>query len=373
MVLGLGSGAFAAGIFHLMTHAFFKALLFLGAGSVIHALADEQDLRRMGGLRRYLPITTTTFLVAWLAIIGFPGFSGFFSKDLILSRTFERGAENPWYFVLYGVGLLTVALTAFYMSRLVFLAFFGDYRGAVAGAGATVGAAAMAAEHEPVAAAGHAAIDHGTGADTHGSPAAHGAQGGRPHESPWVMTIPLIVLAIFSLIAGWVGIPPTILSLIGAGGGELSWFEQFLEPSLTTHAAVAAPGAALEPWVELALTGASVAMALIGVGIAALMYLAHLPDPAALTDALRTPYTWLRDKWYVDELYQALIAHPGARLASFLAAFDLGVVDGAVNGVARLARGTGSVLRRTQTGYVRSYAVTMLIGAFAVLAYWAFR
>jgi len=359
MVLGLGSGAFAAGIFHLMTHAFFKALLFLGAGSVIHALSDEQDLRRMGGLRRYLPVTTITFLVAWLAIIGFPGFAGFFSKDLILSRTFERGMEDPWFLVLYGIGLVTVALTAFYMSRLVFLAFFGDYRGA--SAGETVGTAALAAEHEPVAAA-----DHG-GQGTHGA---------RPHEAPWVMTVPLIVLAFFSIVAGWIGVPPLISGFITGAEGHLSWFEQFLEPSLAVHAANAAAaehGAALDPMIELGLTGASVAMAALGVAVAALMYLARVPDPAALTDALRTPYNWLRNKWYVDELYQAIIAHPGARLASFLAAFDLGVVDGAVNGVARLARGTGSLLRQTQNGYVRTYAVTMLIGAFAVLAYWAFR
>ncbi len=152
MFLALGSGAFAAGIFHLMTHAFFKALLFLGAGSVIHALNDEQDLRRMGGLWRYLPVTGLTFIIGWLAIIGLPPFAGFFSKDLILAKTFERGLEEPWYFVLYGIGLLTVALTAFYMSRLVFLAFFGQYRGAMTAPGITPTQAAMAPEHEPAAA-----------------------------------------------------------------------------------------------------------------------------------------------------------------------------------------------------------------------------
>jgi NADH-quinone oxidoreductase subunit L len=190
------------------------------------------------------------------------------------------------------------------------------------------------------------------------------------------MTLPLIVLAVFSLAAGWVGIPAALSGFVTGVEGHLSWFEQFLEPSLAQHAANAAAtetGAALDATTELMLTGASVAMALAGVAIAALLYLAKLPNPETLAETFSTLYNWLRNKWYVDELYEAIIAHPGARLASFLAACDLGVVDGAVNGVARLARGTGSVLRRTQTGYVRSYAVTMLIGAFAVLAYWAFR
>jgi NADH-quinone oxidoreductase subunit L len=370
MVLALGAGAFAAGIFQLMTHAFFKALLFLGAGSVIHGLSDEQDLRRMGGLWRYLPITFVTFVIGWLAIIGIPPFAGFFSKDLILTRTFERGLEDPWYLVLYALGLITVALTAFYMSRLVFLAFFGEYRGATAGAGETAATAAAAAEHEPVAAA-DTATDH-----TAGGADAHGGHGRRPHESPWIMTIPLIVLAFFSIVSGWVGIPTFLSDLLGMGQSQLTAFEQFLEPSLANHAANAAAtetGVALDATTDLLLTAASLAMAIVGVGIAALLYLAKLPDPAVLAETFRTPYRWLLNKWYVDELYQALIAHPGARLASFLAAFDLGVIDGTVNGVARFARGTGSVLRRTQNGYVRSYAITMLIGAFAVLAYWAFR
>jgi len=214
-------------------------------------------------------------------------------------------------------------------------------------------------------------MGHGVGADTHASPDTHGARGGRPHESPWVMSIPLIVLAFFSITAGWVGLPPLIAGPLLGLSGELSWFEQLLQPSVAAAGAAAAP--ALDPSIELGLTAASMVMALLGVVIAALMYLVKSPDPASVAETLHGLYVWLLNRWYVDELYQALIAHPGARLASFLAAFDLGVVDGAVNGVARLARGTGSLLRRTQTGYVRSYAVTMLIGAFAVLAYWAFR
>jgi NADH-quinone oxidoreductase subunit L len=355
MVLAMGTGAFAAGIFHLMTHAFFKALLFLGAGSVIHGLSDEQDLRRMGGLFRYMRVTAITFIVGWLAIIGIPGLSGFFSKDLILARTFERGQEDPTYLVLYALGLITVGLTAFYMSRLVFLTFFGQYRGALDDTGQPVEQALAEPEHEPAA----AAAGRDTGAAHHG-----------PHESPWSMLAPLIVLALLSIVGGylpgWSGVPAFLT------GQHLTQFEEFLAPSLSTGGAAAEP-AALGSMMELILTAASVGVALLGVAAAALLYLVRVPDPATLAETFGAPYRWLLNKWYVDELYQALIAHPGARIASFLAAFDLGIVDGLVNGVARMARGTGSVIRQTQSGYVRGYAVSMLIGAFFVLAYWAFR
>jgi NADH-quinone oxidoreductase subunit L len=373
MFLGLGAGAFASGIFHLMTHAFFKALLFLGAGSVIHALSDEQDLRRMGGLYKPLKVTAITFMVGWLAIIGFPGFAGFFSKDLILAKVFERGVEgDPVFFALYAVALLTAVLTAFYMSRLVFLAFFGRYRGAEAGV--SPAAAAAAPEREPVAAApvaGQAArAAHASAA--HAAQGGHGAHGGhrdRPHESPLSMLIPLVVLAIFSIIGGWVGVPPFL-----AGGHGETAFERFLAPSVAAHAAGAEPHASpLGVVLELLLTGASVVAAAAGVLAAAAIYLAGTPSARGLAATLRLPYVWLSNKWYVDELYQALIAHPGARLAAFFAAFDLGVVDGLVNGVARVARDTGGALRQIQSGYVRGYAVTFLIGAFCVLAYWAFR
>jgi NADH-quinone oxidoreductase subunit L len=188
------------------------------------------------------------------------------------------------------------------------------------------------------------------------------------------------VLAIFSVIGGLLpgldGLPPALQAMVTGHEGHQTTFEQFLAPSVAPHGDAgvhAAEAGALTPELELLLTGASVAMALGGVLVAAALYLAGIPDPAALARTFRPIYLLLLNKWYVDELYQALIAHPGARLAAFLAAFDLGVIDGAVNGVARLAKGTGSVLRQTQSGYVRGYAVTMLIGAFVVLAYWAFR
>ena len=378
MFLGLGTGAFATGVFHLMTHAFFKALLFLGAGSVIHGLSDEQDLRKMGGLLKYMRVTAITFLIGWIAIIGIPPFAGFFSKDLILAKTFERAQTDPFFYLHYALGLITVALTAFYMSRLVFLAFFGTYRGDVAGhAPAT---AAAAPEHEPVAAvAAHdAQVDHGTvhtapAHDAHDAHApAHGGHAGLPHESPATMLIPLVVLAALSIIGGVFplsGIPGFL-----PFGHTPTGIEEFLAPSLAAHAGDASHEAHhLDPTIELFLTALSVGAAALGALFAAAMYLGGTPRPSDLAGAFSGPYRWLSNKWYVDELYQATIAHPGARLASFLSAFDLGVVDGAVNGVARLARGTGGLIRRLQSGYVRGYAATFVVGAFAVLAYWAFR
>ncbi|HEV2125104.1 MAG TPA: NADH-quinone oxidoreductase subunit L, partial [Chloroflexota bacterium] len=179
------------------------------------------------------------------------------------------------------------------------------------------------------------------------------------------------VLAILSVVGGWVGIPPFMVFAEGHG----SWFENFLAPSVVSHAAGAADHGETLLSVELEwiLTFVSVAAAATGVAVAALMYLAGAIRPASLAATFSAPYRWLSNKWYVDEFYQALIAHPGARLASFLAAFDLGVVDGAVNGVARTARGTGSLLRNLQSGYIRGYAATMLVGVFLVVAYWAFR
>ncbi|HEX2514286.1 MAG TPA: NADH-quinone oxidoreductase subunit L [Chloroflexota bacterium] len=373
MVLALGAGAFAAGIFHLMTHAFFKALLFLGAGSVIHALHDEQDMRRMGGLWKVIPVTFATFVAGWLSIIGIPGFAGFFSKDAILAATYARGYENPLYYGLYGVALLTVLLTAFYMSRLVFLTFFGPPRWQAVAAGMAPATAAVVPEHEP-AAAGHG--DHETPeGDSHAGHAGEGHGGERPHESPPSMLIPLLVLAVLSVVGGLVGIQYFMVdTFTGSHLAPGFPFQTFLMPALGEAATAYSEEAHhLDLFTEWVLTGASVVMAVLGLLIAAAMYLVRIPDPAALARTFRPIYALLLNKWYVDELYEALIAHPGARLASFLSAFDLGVVDGMVNGVARLARNTGGLFRNLQSGYVRGYAVTMLIGAFCVLAYWAFR
>jgi NADH-quinone oxidoreductase subunit L len=355
-----------------MTHAFFKALLFLGAGSVIHALHDEQDMRRMGGLWKVIPVTFASFVVGWLAIIGVPGFAGFFSKDAILAATYARGYEDPLYYGLYLVALLTVLLTAFYMSRLVFLTFFGPPRWEAAEAGMAPATAAVVPEHEP-AAAGHG--DHEAPAGDGHAATGEGHGGGRPHESPPSMLIPLLVLAVLSIAGGWVGFQYFMVdTFTGSHLAPGFPFDTFLLPALGEGAiALSEEAHHLDLFTEWVLTGASVLMAVLGLLIAAAMYLVRIPDPAGLARAFRPLYALLLNKWYVDELYEALIAHPGARLASFLSAFDLGVVDGMVNGVARLARGTGGLFRHLQSGYVRGYAVTMLIGAFCVLAYWAFR
>ena len=324
MVLGLGAGAYGAAIFHVMTHAFFKALLFLGAGAVIHGLANQQDLRRMGGLLKFMPVTGWTFIVGWLAIIGVPGFSGFFSKDLILAKAFGRGLVDPSYLVLYGVALVTVAVTAFYMSRLVFLAFFGEYRGG------------------------------------------HGADAVHPHEAPFSMVLPLAVLAVGSVVAGWVGVPAFLL---GAGGDGTA-IERFLAPATL---ATGVWEGTLDHSTELLLAGLSVAVTLVGVGAAGVVYLGEGVSP--LLGELASPFRDLfAGRWYLDELYGVVIVHPVARLSSFLASFDRGVVEGTVTLVASSVSGVGGLLARLQSGYVRGYAVTMLVGAVGVVAAaWALR
>ena len=321
MVLGLGAGAYGASIFHVMTHAFFKALLFLGAGSVIHGLANQQDLRRMGGLLKYMPITGWTFVVGWLAIIGTPGFSGFFSKDLILAKTFGRGLVDPSYLVLYGMALITVGLTAFYMSRLVFLCFFGEYRG--------------------------------------------GADAVYPHEAPLSMLIPLGVLAVGSVVAGWVGVPAFMV-----GGGESTAIERFLAPA--TMATGVWEGT-LDHSTELLLAGLSVAVTLVGVGAAGITYLGEGVSP--VLRELTAPFRELfSGRWFVDEFYDLLILRPIARIAAYLAAFDIGVVEGASAAISFGVTGVGGLVARLQSGYVRGYAVAMLVGAVGVVAAaWALR
>lgn len=320
MVLALGAGAYGAAVFHLLTHAFFKALLFLGAGAVIHGLAEQQDLRRMGGLLRSMPVTGWTFLVGWLAIVGAPGFAGFFSKDLILARTYARGLIDPSFLALYGIALVTVGITAFYMSRLVFLAFFGAYRGG----------------------------------DVH------------PHEAPPSMLSALVLLAIGSVVAGWIGVPP----FLTGGAGENTAIELFLAP------AVQATGVwegTLTHSTELLITGLSVAVAFVGVGVAGMMYLGG-GAPVLLTELLSPATRLIEGRWFVDDLYSVLVVRPLARISTFLGAFDIGVVDGAVRLVTSLIRRAGAVAQEIQGGYVRSYAVTMIFGAtIVVAAVWVLR
>ncbi len=320
MFLAMGVGAYAAGVFHLYTHAFFKALLFLGSGAVIHALHGEQDLRNMGGLKNELPITYWTFLIGAIAISGVPGFAGFFSKDEILAKTFTSGHTLLW-----AVGLLTSLLTAIYMFRLVYMAFHGTRR---------VSAPPAHPEEE--------------------EPAAHH---GRLHDAPTPMAIALIVLAIGSVLAGYVGL-----------GGR---FEHFLEPSFApqTAEAVAEGGA------ERALMLVSIVVAFAGIGIATYYFLKNTRAAASMAARFAGVRLLLQNKYYVDEIYDAAVVQP-IRITSesgLWKGVDVGVIDRIVNGVGRTVGGSSEVLRRFQTGSVRAYAASLFFGVVLILGYYLWR
>ena len=299
MVMAVGLTAFTAGIFHLMTHAFFKALLFLGAGSVIHAMSDEQDMWKMGGLRKVMPITFGTMAIAWLAISGVFPLAGFWSKDEILGAAFGRGGG---YYVLWAIGVLTALLTAFYMTKLIIITFFGEKRW---------------------------------------------AEGTHAHESPFTMTIPLIVLAFFSAVAGLWNTPVRL------------GLEHFLEPAFEgVHQAHPPEGLAL--W-TLALI--SLGMVAIGMFIAYRRY-GHdrLPvEEGGYWDAALNAYG-------VDDFYGRVIVAPGKAVATWSAMFfDMKVVDGIVNGLAVGVRAFGSSMRVLQTGWVRSYGAAIVAGSLGVI------
>jgi NADH-quinone oxidoreductase subunit L len=339
MFLAMGVGAFGAGIFHLYTHAFFKALLFLGSGAVIHALAGEQDLRRMGGLRRELPITYWTFLIGALAIAGFPFLSGFFSKDEILFRTFESGHH-----VLWIVAIVTSFLTAVYMFRLVFLTFHGERR---------------------------TAQEHAHGADHH-----HGAH---LHDAPPSMAIALIVLAIGSILAGYVGVPHAL--------GGSNRIESFLEPSFESHAAgmkadVASEHSrvALQPDQdsapnELVFMAVSTAVAVAGIAVAAFLFLRRRDMADSIARSFRGVYRVLLNKYYVDEIYDAVFVQPIKRVSTSVLwrGVDAGLIDGTVNGVGTIVRGSSGVLRHLQTGSVRAYAASLFFGVVVIVGYYLWR
>jgi NADH-quinone oxidoreductase subunit L len=312
MFLGLGSAAFGAGIFHLMTHAFFKALLFLGAGSVIHAMQEEQDIRKMGGLRRKLPLTFATFLIATLAISGFPGLSGFFSKDEILAAVFQ---QHP---ALWVIGVLTAGLTSFYMFRLLFLTFFG------------------ASRVEPERAK-------------------------KLHESPAVMTLPLALLALLSIVGGWVGLPPVLGKNLFAG---------FLEPVFAGlhHLPGYGHAAHLSHEAEWTLMGASTAFALAGFAVAFRKYMRPIDAAAMAAPPLGRLQRLLADKYRIDELYDALIVRPIGRGATWLwRIVDELIIDLLVNLSGLLVRMSGEVMRLLQTGYVQTYGFFMVLGLIVVL------
>jgi NADH-quinone oxidoreductase subunit L len=334
MFMAMGVGAYAAGIFHLFTHAFFKALLFLGSGAVIHALAGEQDLRRMGGLRKELPITYWTFLIGALAIAGVPGLAGFFSKDEILYRTFASGHTLLWL-----VGAITSLMTAFYMFRLVFLAFHGDRR--------PVGAEALG--HHPQSDADSPHMHH----------TAH------LHDAPASMAIPLLVLAIGSAVVGYLNMPAAI------GGSAL--FEHFLEPSVHVPAMGGAHAAAghADRSVEVILMIVSSLIAIAGIVIAAFLYLKRPELPDAFATRFPGVYQFLAHKGYVDELYDAAVVQPVKSLSEHvLWKVDARVIDGAVNGTGQIVAETGALVRQVQTGSVRVYAVSVLFGVVLIVGYY---
>jgi NADH-quinone oxidoreductase subunit L len=343
MFIACGVGAFSAAIFHLLTHAFFKGLLFLAAGSVIHAVSGEQDMRQMGGLRTKIPWTFWTMTIGTFAIAGIPPFAGFFSKDEIL----WRADQASW--VYWAIGLFTAFLTSFYMFRLWFMTFFGEYRGAA------------------------------ESSDQHSEPHGHGHSG--IHESPMVMVIPLVVLAVLSVTGGWIGVP-------GALGGS-NRFEKFLGPVFHSTAAAfdtehraggemalaeretEGPEPQTRPATELAFSGMSVLVALLGFGLAWLLYYRNPQLPQRIASSLGGFYQAVGHKYYVDELYATLLVKPliaGSALILWHG-IDQDVIDATVDNSAHGANEVSDSIRHMQSGNVRSYAGWVAAGAAVVIAY----
>jgi len=338
MFLAMGVGAFGAGIFHLMTHAFFKACLFLGSGSVIHAMHhalhkghlhdDAQDMRNMGGLRKAMPITFITFFVSTIAIAGIPGFSGFFSKDEILWQAFANPYHGGINIVLWGVGCVAACFTAFYMFRLVFMTFFGECR------------------------INPKVKDY-------------------LHESPLVITIPLMVLGALAVVGGYIGMPKLM-------GVLPNYFEHWLDPVFELAneygKQYAHAGAHHSHALEWALMGGSVVIAVIGITIAFTMYMANRSLPEKFTTAFPALHRVVFNKWYVDELYDFLFVNPTKSFGNLLwRGFDVVIVDGVVNGTAKLVMGLAAALKGLQSGYVHNYAMGMTLGVVAIIAFYVFR
>jgi len=323
MFMACGVGAFSAGIFHLMTHAFFKGLLFLAAGSVIHAVGGEQDMRKMGGLRVYIPWTFLAMGIATLAIAGIPPLAGFWSKDEILWKAYQ----TSWIYWL--IGLITAFITSFYMFRLLFMTFFGDYRGARADT------------------LGHASPGHAS--DTHGH--------GEPHESPMVMLAPLMILALLSVVGGLVGI-----------GNR---FEHFLAPVFGTGTTIEGATEAAGGYTEYLLLGISVVVALLGAFLAYVLYLGKPYLPQKIADGLNGFYTAVVHKYYIDEIYAAVFVKPliDGSTRILWQGVDRGVIDATVNNGADAARSVSDEVRHMQSGNLRSYAGWIAAGSAVVIAF----
>jgi NADH-quinone oxidoreductase subunit L len=360
MFLALGAGAFIAGVFHVMTHAFFKALLFLGSGSVIHGMGEEQDIRKMGGLKKYMPITFATMFIGWLAISGIPGLSGFFSKDDILWRTWSTEAlPHGWGKGLWVVALLTAGLTAVYMTRMMVLTFWGKER--------------FNNNHKH---------DHGHEASGHG-------HHGKPHESPALMWVPLVILAILSIFGGFVGFPAVLRDTLHIPIENN--IEHFLEPAMAkvgghtpaagtgaganasaaqaaasgTAAQEATHGGGHDALLELILMGVSIAIAVLGI---------LFSSPYFKRKPLWKPPRLLEEKYNVDEFYDATIVNPIEQTSRHVLwrFFDVKVIDGFVNLVARVFAELADAMRYMQTGYARNYAAVILIGAILVIGYFGY-
>ncbi|WP_433863397.1 NADH-quinone oxidoreductase subunit L [Sphingobacterium thalpophilum] len=313
MFLGLGVGAFTGAFFHVLTHAFFKALLFLGAGSVIHGMSDEQDMRKMGGLKKAMPVTFITMLIGTIAISGIPPFSGFFSKDEILANAF---AANP---VLWILGFIGALMTAFYMFRMLFMTFYGPFRG-------------------------------------------NDEQKHHLHESPKSMTLPLIVLAILSIVGGAINFPAVL------GGNH--WLEDFLQPVFAESKALVPMVQHLEHSTEYMLMAISVVGVLIMVAWAYARYVKGQQIPSQDGEPRGFLANLSYRKFYVDELYDAVVVRPIHWLSSFLGTIvDRNGIDGMVNGAGKAAFDTGKVLRLLQNGNVGFYLLMMVIGVIAIFVY----
>ena len=316
MFLAMGCGAFAAGMFHVTTHAFFKALLFLGSGAVIHGMHEEQDVRKMGGLKKYMPVTYITFLVATLAISGIPPFSGFFSKDEILWQAYNN---SP---VLWGIGILAALCTAFYMWRALTLTFYGKPR-----------------------------FDEKT---------LH------PHEAPKTMTVPLIVLAVLAAVAGFIGMPHLF--------GVENVFDNWLEPIFSKASDMLFIGATGAVSTEILFMIISVVIAAFGIWLAMRLYSGGMERATALRKRFNGLHTLLYNKYYIDELYNIAIVTPLEFISRrlFWKGLDSGIIDGAVNGLAALFLRFSTMVRRVQVGIVQVYAFGIVMGIIIIVGWFAF-
>ena len=365
MVMAMGVGGYSAGLFHLMTHAYFKAMMFLGSGSVIHGMesvvghnaAYAQDMRLMGGLRKYMPITASTFFVGVLAISGIPPFAGFWSKDEILGLTF---AANP---ALWLVGWLTAGITAFYMFRMYFLTFEGEFRGKdkavlnqidaeqLQAVGLNFGPGAMNPKELIMDTAPNPQADHSH--DDHG-------HSSTPHESPWTMALPLVVLAIPSALIGLVGTPFN------------NYFEAFIHaPGEVVE--TLEPGFHALPKEELTefliMGGSSVGIGLIGLTLASLMYFSRKIDPAAIADRIPVLYNLSKNKWYIDDIYYNVFVLGSRRLARQVLEVDSKVVDGVVNLTGLVTLLTGETLKYLENGRAQFYALVVFTAVLGLVIF----